>query len=51
MKLNFLRKDREAIQTPKMLFITELLTLAGYCYFLLYKNREAVQMLEVLKEK
>ena len=73
MNLNFLHKDREAIQTPEMLvrkiclkhcvmnvnhvipsamsgFITELLILAVYCYFLLsvYKDREAIQMPETL---
>ena len=37
-------------------FITELLTLAVYCYFLLsllelYKDREATQMLEMLLTK
>ena len=72
MNLNFLHKDREAIQTPEMLhgiylkhcvtnvnhaipsamndFITELITSAVYCYFLLsvYKDREAIQMPEML---
>ena len=39
-----------AISSAMSVFITELLTLAVYCYFLLslYKDREAIQTPEML---